>query len=83
MKGIALGSEIILDISSTQEMYISRLRETAPVNSLDPIRIRETAPVNSLDPILPVNAHAEVNILNLNYINYSSSTRLSNDVLSN
>ena len=36
MKGIALGSEIILDISSTQEMYISRLRETAPVNSLDP-----------------------------------------------
>ena len=34
--------------------------------------------------ILPVNAHAEANILNLNYMNrlifYSSSTRLSNDV---
>ena len=37
MKGIALGSEIILHISSTQEMSISRLRETAPVNSLDPL----------------------------------------------
>ena len=37
--------------------------------------------------ILPVNAHAEVNILNLNYINrflfHSSSTRVSNDVHSN
>ena len=37
--------------------------------------------------ILPVNAHAEANILNLNYINrfifYSSFTRLSNDVHSN
>ena len=37
--------------------------------------------------ILPVNASAEVNILNLNYINrflfYPSSTRLSNDVYSN
>ena len=37
--------------------------------------------------ILPVNAHAEVNILNLNYTNrflfYSSSTRLSNDVHNN
>ena len=36
--------------------------------------------------ILPVNAHAEVNILNLNYINrffYSSCTRLSNDVHNN
>ena len=34
--------------------------------------------------ILPVNAHAEANILNLNYINsfifYSSRTRLSNDI---
>ena len=33
--------------------------------------------------ILPVNAHAEVNILNLNYIDrfifYSSTNRLSND----
>ena len=35
----ALGSEIILDISSTQEMCISCLRETAPVNSLDPANI--------------------------------------------
>ena len=26
---------IFLDISSTQEMWISRLRETAPLNSLD------------------------------------------------
>ena len=37
--------------------------------------------------ILPVNAHAEANIFNLNYINtfifYSSSTRLSNNVHSN
>ena len=37
--------------------------------------------------ILPVNAHAEANILNSNYINrcifYSSSTRLANDIHSN
>ena len=34
--------------------------------------------------ILPINAHAKVNMLNLNYINnfifYSSANRLSNDI---
>ena len=39
---------------------------------------------DSYSGILPVNAHAEVNILNLNYIDsfifYSSTNRLSNDV---
>ena len=38
-----------------------------------------------LSGILPVNANAEANKLNLNYINsfifYSSRTRLSNDIL--
>ena len=54
MKGIALGSEIILHISSTQEMSISRLRETAPVNSLDPYISNGGGPIHAR---VPIHAH--------------------------